>query len=209
MFLFLSKLLFPCRCPICKQVITPNTPTCNACADYLNIKPHKQILSNGCVCVSAFRHDGVWRRAVLNYKFYGNRQYYIQFSLILKYIIEDVYPEIKFDVYTSVPSHQEKIKARGFDQVMILAKETARLQKCVYKQLLYQTKNNKFQHELSSEERIANVADIYKCCDADFVKGKTILLFDDIITTGATMLEASKELYQAGAEKVYCITINW
>lgn len=206
--MFLTKLLFPSRCPFCTKVIEQNSRSCKDCAKYLELAAHKQRLPNNCECLSVFRHEGVWRNAVLNYKFRSNRQYYVQFSLILGDALERNYNTERFDFYTFVPMHKNKLRERGFNQVELLCKETARLTSACSKSVLKQTKINKTQHELNREDRKANVKGIYSCTDERAVKDKNILLFDDIVTTGFTLSECSNILLKSGAKEVVCITLN-
>lgn len=207
--MLISKLLFPCRCLFCGEVITSDKPCCENCLKYINIAPHKAVLSSGYTCVSAFIHEGIHREAVLKYKYRRYKQHYIQFAIIMNTIISECYNDIIFDYYTSVPPHRNKSKERSYDQVKLLAKETARLNKSVYKMLLYQAEDSKSQHSLSREERIVNVKNIYECIEGIDIKNKNILLFDDVCTTGSTLSECALKLTEHGANTVCCATINW
>lgn len=203
-----ANLLFPARCPFCGSLIESDKSTCDKCVRYLQIAPHRQMLENGCICVSLFRHEGVWRTAVLNYKFYNNKQYYIQFSYMLSDAVKSAFSTKSFDLYTSVPIHKKRLRKRGFDQVRLLAKRTAKINGCVYKPLLKQNVQSEVQHYLSKEKRESNVKGIYGAVSPNEIQGKCILLFDDIITTGSTLLECSNVLLESGASDVYCITLN-
>lgn len=203
------NILFPARCPFCSKVIKDSMSSCNECSSLTKLHPYSQLLSNGCICISAFPHKGVYRKAVLNYKFYNNKQYYRQFSFILKHVIEDGYSESRFDLFTSVPMHRKKRKTRGFNQVELIAKHTAKLMHQPYAELLLQTSLNKEQHTLKREERIENVKGIYACINEKKVSDKNILIFDDIITTGSVLLECTNTLLKSGARSVCCVTINY
>ena len=205
----ISTLLFPCRCLFCNEVIPPNKPCCNNCLKYMDIVPHKRILPSGYMCVSAFIHEGIYREAVLKYKYRQHKQHYIQFALIMSDIISKYYNDMSFDYYTSVPPHTRKRNGRPYDQVKLVAKETARLNKAVYKPLLYQAADNRSQHTLSREERIANVKNVYRCIDDININNKNILLFDDVVTTGSTLSECANMLVEHGANSVCFVTITW
>ena len=69
--------------------------------------------------------------------------------------------------------------------------------------MLEKVVNNQPQHELNAAQRWENVRNVY-LADNKKVRGKTILLIDDIVTTGATMLECASCLLQAGAKEVFC-----
>lgn len=173
----------------------------------LKLQPHEKKLSNGCTCISALRYEGKYRTAVLKYKSGGQfKEMYKSYALILSKVISRLYEDIDFDYYTAVPTNK---KLFHFDQVTPFAKETAQLRNAEFKPLLSQSRKKKTQRKLNSEKRESNVKDTFKCIDKNVVKGKTVLLFDDVLTTGSTLTECSNELIRSGAEKVYCVTINW
>jgi predicted amidophosphoribosyltransferase len=63
------------------------------------------------------------------------------------------------------------------------------------------------QAELQGSDRLANIKDSFSVKTPDLVKGKNILLIDDVLTTGATSSEASRVLKSAGANKVFVLTL--
>lgn len=110
---------------------------------------------------------------------------------------------IDCDIIAPIPLRQNDKRHRGFNQSDIIAEKIA----CILKaptnpNLLYKTKHTRLQANLSAKERWLNVKDIFAVVDARSLKGKSVLLVDDIVTTGATCMEASKALYRAGAEKI-------
>ena len=74
-------------------------------------------------------------------------------------------------------------------------------------ELINKIKSNHVQHELDFASRIINVSGVYAVRDSSLVKGKTILLVDDIVTSGSTSKECCKVLFENGAKEVYCSTI--
>ncbi len=204
-----SKIFFPARCPFCNTVVKANDAVCDNCIKEIFIDNYKQKLKNGCICISAFPHSGIYRKAILNYKYYNYKQFYESFAIILKQVIDTNTVLRDAEIYTSVPMYKTKLEKRGFDQVKLVAKKTAKLERKQYLSLLEQVEENRSQHELSRSERIKNVKEIYGCSDKDHVRGKKILIFDDVVTTGSTLYECSKILLKNGAENVFCITINY
>ena len=92
-----------------------------------------------------------------------------------------------------------------YDQVELLAKAVGTELGMEPQKLLKKVRNNPPQSGITGEaERRANVLGAYRIKDGATVKGKRILLLDDIITTGATAGEAARVLLTAGAEQVYC-----
>ncbi|MCS6860212.1 MAG: phosphoribosyltransferase family protein, partial [Abditibacteriales bacterium] len=72
---------------------------------------------------------------------------------------------------------------------------------------LQRVRRTRPQVELSRSERADNVRGAFEVCDASAVKGQTVLLVDDMFTTGATLNECTRALRHAGAERVFCLTL--
>ncbi|NMB91708.1 ComF family protein [candidate division WWE3 bacterium] len=110
-------------------------------------------------------------------------------------------------VVVSIPVSKEKQKLRGFNQVDVISKSfSKRFNLKINNSLLIRVRDTKSQHSSSRKQRFKNVADSF--LSPSNVKGKKVILIDDITTTGATFLEASKVLYQAGAIEVKCFSLS-
>lgn len=113
-----------------------------------------------------------------------------------------------FDCIVYVPMTEKAVKKRGYNQAELLAKSLSeRLQKHVLKDALIKEKDTAEQKTLSRKEREENLADCIKVAKRGEVKGKSVLLVDDILTTGATSKAVCKKLLAAGAERVYLATV--
>lgn len=112
----------------------------------------------------------------------------------------------KVDIVTSVPLHANRQKARGYNQSSELAKEFCRLTKLKFKELAVREIDNPSQTELNLKDRKNNVKDIFRLTN-EAIKGKSILIIDDVYTTGATVNELAKLLKKANAIKVYILTL--
>ena len=73
--------------------------------------------------------------------------------------------------------------------------------------LLIKTKENKIQHTLPRVERLKNPIGVYNINDKASISGKTVLLVDDIVTTGSTLSECCRILKKNGVKDIYCVTI--
>jgi ComF family protein len=116
---------------------------------------------------------------------------------------------LDYDGYTivPVPISKSRRKQRGFNQVDIIARSfSLRFKLKVDNSILIRVKNTKTQHGLSRVDRFRNVSGSFKV-EKD-ISGAKILLLDDICTTGATFLTASKTLYAAGASEVRCFALS-
>ncbi len=113
-------------------------------------------------------------------------------------------PDIKFDFVAAVPPRRARIREVGFDQCDLLARKTAKALGVPYvKGALKRAREGKKQTELSGDERRANLAGAFETrLGADKIKGKTILVIDDVKTTGSTMEECARALKDKGAAYV-------
>ena len=110
-------------------------------------------------------------------------------------------------VLVPIPLHHSRKRSRGFNQSELLVlylSDRLKLQKET--KILWKIRKTKPQTELSAQDRRSNLTDVFTVTDVNLVK-KTILLLDDVKTTGATLEEAAKTLKKAGARQVWAITI--
>ena len=116
------------------------------------------------------------------------------------------FPEVDCIVY--VPLTKKSLFRRGYNQSRLLA--TA-LSKRVYTPVIYgaivRVKSGSAQKGLTGEQRIENVKNAFKVVKRESVKGKKVLLVDDILTTGSTANEICRILLKAGATAVYVATV--
>ncbi len=106
-------------------------------------------------------------------------------------------------IVVPVPLHKRRMKERGFNQAERIARAFAKqLGLLPAAHVLVRVKHTKSQVGLSKEERSANVSEAFSVRDAGALSGKTIILIDDVYTTGATLREAARALIAAGAKKV-------
>ncbi len=108
-----------------------------------------------------------------------------------------------------VPLHKVRKRERGFNQSQILAEILGRnLNIAVEDKILFRIKNTKDQTKLPEPERKENVAGAFEVEDKKkILPGKKIILVDDVITTGATLMECAKVLKKAGAREILGVTI--
>lgn len=115
----------------------------------------------------------------------------------------------KPDIITSIPISKKKLLHRKFNQSAYIANHISRKVNIeIDNQILKRVKDVPPQASLKRAERLKNVKGVFAIDPkkADMVKGRTVLLIDDVITTGATITEATKVLKKAGAEKVYVLS---
>ncbi len=202
---FLS-LIFPDRCPYCQQVISGTDTECAICRAEIPSEPIIQYLPTKECCVSPFAYASKVRNAVIGYKFKGKKYYSRSFSKYTAKAIRQVYKDHMPDVITAVPLSKKRLRQRGYNQAEIVAAEVAAILNIPYQPLLVKTKSNPEQHHLTLTERKNNVKNVYSVIGNADLSHQTILIIDDIVTTGYTLSECCRTLKQNGAS-VICACI--
>lgn len=233
-FLKLAELtFFPSFCQICSSLLEfPHEKiVCNSCWESLKVRRAAYCLCCGrffesstephlCgLCLhkiphfschrSCGRYEGKLKDIILLYK-------YRKLQILGKGLAQFAYQTLDneeaiwwgIDAIIPVPLHPKRKKQRGFNQAQIIARELARLKKTVViERVLIKLKNVPPQTSLAAEERKKNVKGIYKVSKPEQIKGKIVLLVDDVFTTGSTIYECSSVLRKAGAKDVRALTI--
>ncbi len=113
-----------------------------------------------------------------------------------------------FDLLIPIPLHLKRLRERGFNQALLLVKELSQRTRIPYsKGLLRKRVSTPPQIRLSGRERERGVRGSFCIQREEEIEGKTILLVDDVYTTGATVNECSRVLLNAGAERVDVLTL--
>lgn len=196
-----ADILFTRRCPFCSCVIALNENECKSCADVLPKHGERRI--NGTTCVYAFPYSGVYKKAVLNYKFRGQRYTVRALSGYVRSAIEQGIPSAKFDCVTYVPMFGET--GLTFNHSKRLAHKLARQLGLPFKKLLIKTRKTPKQHSINYKQRLTNLTDAFSAVEN--LSGKSVLIVDDIVTTGTTLSECIKELKHGGAKTVFAAVL--
>ena len=200
--------LYPARCPYCDSLIANKDDyACPRCKPLLPNFSIERFAAGGYRCAVPLRYDTPFSDAVKRFKFRGRAQYAPKLAFVLTNSILELFPGEQLnaiDAVVCVPMHKHDLKKRGYNQAELLARECAALLALPFWEPLEKTKYNQKQHNLSRGQRLGNVRGVYRCIEPSLVKGKTVLLVDDIITTGATLGACAKALKAAGAKAVYC-----
>ena len=110
-------------------------------------------------------------------------------------------------IIASVPRRKESIRKYGYDHAKLLAERVAKQLGLDYTSILI-SESKKAQKELSKEERFHNAKVKVKNKKIKDIKGREVILIDDIVTTGASMAASGKALKRLGAKKVIGATIS-
>jgi ComF family protein len=169
---------------------------CPACAA---APPHYQALR------SFGPYEGSLRTAIQHLKYKGDMGLG---EVLSKHLIE-LYNEIQWeiDLVVPVPLGQHRRKKRGFNQAAMLGRPLAyAIQKPLRQGALWRKRETRSQVGLSAHERRTNVSGAFSARE-DQVRGKAVLLIDDVTTTGSTISACAQALCEAGARIVYGMTL--
>jgi ComF family protein len=112
------------------------------------------------------------------------------------------------DVVCPVPLHPKRLKRRGFNQSALLARALGeRTGFAVEEELLLRVRDTHPQVDLPADERRRNVRGAFAVADGLSLRKQTVVLVDDVFTTGATLQECSAALRRAGADRVFVLTV--
>ncbi len=209
--------LFPPRCVLCNEIVTPNRFFCRYCFDKIEFPIGERCLGCGlpaksCDCdkfiyhfdgvISPYYNEGAAQSAVYKFKFEKEVRGAKFLAIQMAKSVREYYEDIPFSFVTNVCSSH---KNPDFDHTKILTKYLSDELGIKMIEILEPTdKKRKVQHKQAFDLRFENVHGAYKAKNT--CKGAIILLVDDIKTSGATIDECARQLKLAGAKAVYCIT---
>ena len=157
-------------------------------------------------CFSVLRYEGDVRKSLHRYKFGGVSAYAGCYAKLLAECIED--NAVYADIVTWAPLSVRRLRERGYDQARLLAEGAAEYMETPCLPLLKKRRHNTAQSGTkSAEERRRNVRGVYACAGNTPLDGMTVLLVDDIVTTGATLDECAGVLRKAGASEILALTL--
>lgn len=164
-----------------------------------------EVHGNSVLCVAPFAYDGDVREAAHRFKFHGRLSFQRMMGTLMARTVQGQLAGVPFDLVCAVPLSKERLRQRGYNQAALLAEEIASSLHLPYAEVLQKLKNNQEQHNLSREERLTNVLGVYCCSRPQAVQGKSVLLCDDIVTTGSTLRECARILLESGAKAVCAV----
>ena len=215
-------LLFPCWCLGCGR---EGSLICDACQLQLaEIKPPlcprcgmpqaSGILCAGCFkhrhnidgVRSVFRFEGVMRQAIHKFKYSNLRAIANPLARLLgDYLITN---PVSAEIIVPVPLHSRRLRERGYNQSELLAKELSKISglPLLKGNLIRQRHNHPQARAVSAAERRRNVAGAF-ACRRDNLKDRSIMLIDDVATSGATLDACAAALKAAGGGEVWGLTL--
>lgn len=220
---FIEQLIFPnnATCNVCRNEVVHKYGLCKNCFKLLKTLDGDRCeicmdrINTEGLCAACFHKKPDYTRLYCAYvyemplsglivglkKF--NKQYLrYPFAEIAVDTIEEILNKI--NLITSVPSSPKRVKKRGYNQSELIAKEISYKTNIPYKNILVRLRETKTSL-LNKEERSNALKGEYSF--SEILNGETVLLVDDVCTTGATLLQCAKMLKKAGAKEVFCFTV--
>ena len=202
-------------CSVCRSKICTIKHVCKFCGFKLSceskvcglcISKKKPVLYKS--IYAPFEYVGVLKKLYVDYKF--NRKLYLLpmfVSLLKDSLMSNGIDYGEVDYVTAVPSSWESLSRRGYNQAALLAKYIAYfLGKSSNFRCCVRIESGQSQINLNKKQRLQNVSKSFISYEK-FVMGKTILLIDDVITTGATLKYCTQSLLSAGAKDVHVLVL--
>jgi ComF family protein len=184
------------RCHLCATEL--QSLACNECA--------KQCPTLD-ACCAALTYGWPWSQLITAFKFHNDAGWARHFALLMKSapLADDAL--LKADVLLPIPLSQQRLAERGFNQALLLSHHINRAK--TQSQTLLRMKHTIAQSSLKRSERLTNLAGAFAVAPllVAQLRGKNILLIDDVVTTGATLNFAARVLKQAGAAHVGALVL--
>lgn len=201
-------------CLACSQEIKINLPPfCKKCGRPIrysknNCRQKHRNLDNLDRVWVACHYEGVIRKLIHRIKYY-RRHDLLQFAGLICVNFALKYINLKsIDYITYVPLSRKKRRQREFNQSEIIsAYFSQKLKLNFLKGALAKTKSTAAQVELSGHKRLSNLKGAFVTRKNAALKNKSVLLMDDVLTTGSTLNECAGSLKRAGAKKVYALAL--
>lgn len=149
-------------------------------------------------------YEGTLRTLIHLFKYSGMKPLAEPLGVLLDRVLP---PELEFDAVVPVPLHWRKKWSRGFNQAELLARHVARQRHIPVLNALRRKRSTATQAGLANAGRRRNVAGAFTERSARAIRGKRILLIDDVMTTGATANACAGVLKRCGAKSVSLLTL--
>lgn len=219
--------IYPPRCAICGEFVNPNVGVCVKCASDFRLVEHPMCTICGIpfhggsdhICGDCHKkrpsfdkarawgvHSGALRHAVIALKFGRKTKLAHLLARLMTATLLKEFDIADIDSIIPVPLHKKRLRWRGFNQSLLLAREISSATGIDVDFLsLKRTRLTKPQTRLPLKQRSENVKGAFQVVRANFVKDRRILLVDDVFTSGATIAECALTLKSHGAIAVYAL----
>jgi ComF family protein len=230
-FRFILDVLLPPRCFVCRKTVYKENGLCSECFSQFHFlsnqccpicgRPYTFPVENSkrLVCVkclknppklkrlkAVFAYDDFSKSIILSFKHGDRTDIAPYFGKLLYQYGKEILSEC--DYIIPVPLHWSRLLKRKYNQSSLIAKELEKIsgKKCLYNNLK-RIKQTPSQGHKTKKERFQNIKNALKVSNPEPIKGKTIVLIDDVYTTGATLNECARVLLASGAKSVMGLVV--
>jgi ComF family protein len=195
------RKISPPLCSICGTPFSSETEDDHPCETCLRKRPHYEAAR------APYLYEDTLMKAIHQFKYGAKSALADSLGPLLAHFAESWVREPGV-LTMPVPLHPKRLRERGFNQSLLLARHVAKKLAAGLDFLsLRRVRHTPPQTALGSEERRKNVRGAFEVIDAEAVKGKVVLLIDDVATTGNTLNECARVLNKSGCKKVLCLTL--
>lgn len=196
-----SKIASP-LCPICGRPFGSEVDEDHLCEDCLRKRPYYTAMR------APYLYEGGIMEAIHQFKYARKSHLGTSLGLLLNSFARKWLDKADGYLMMPVPLHPKRLRERNFNQSLLLARYAAPLLGTELDFLsLKRIRYTQPQTGLKSNDRRRNVRGAFEIVDRKVVKGRTILLVDDVTTTGNTLNECARTLKRAGSKEVFCLTL--
>jgi ComF family protein len=224
-FRIIKQLFDRYLCPDCVNDVVPvGAPMCEVCGYMFKSKQGDNRLCEACIsspkCFRFARAPVVYDRAFMSlihsFKYRSKIQLAKPLGGLLCYAFQRWWHKEDLDMVMPVPLHSSRFKRRGYNQAFLLidawkkiAAETMpdSIGLRFNERILVRNRSTVPQTGLGRSERMANMKNAFDALEPRIIRGRRILLIDDVYTTGATANECARELLNSGAQFVDVLTV--
>lgn len=223
-------IIFPKRCPICDEVMQSSLRICTVCKDFVlqlsdctcykcgrRLNDVNKLICENCQrmdfhyerAFSLWSYEGYIRNSIRKFKYNGRCEY-------AEYYSEEMYAYIsklnlEISAVVPVPIHRARLSERGYNQAELISKRLAKkLNIPHYGDYLIRIKNTVAQNSLNMNDRKKNLISAFSINLKKYpnLKLNTVLLIDDIYTTGSTAELCTLELKRVGVKRVFVLCLS-
>lgn len=230
---FVELVFFPSFCELCSQLLEApgekvvcrsclqklrprRTASCLCCGRFFDFVGEPRLCpecTRKCPAFEVHRscasYEGILKDIIILFKY---RKFRILDKVLADFVLKSLGREESLwwgvDLLVPVPLHPRREKERGFNQALAVARELSGKKGIkLDPHVLVRTRATPPQTSLEAEERKKNVRGAFAALSPEAVRGRTVLLVDDVFTTGSTLEECALTLRKAGAAEVRALTI--
>lgn len=197
-----------CLCGECERAVTPIIDACTRCSGHLD-RGSCQVCGERAFHpsrnITIAEYEGAMKKTLHEFKFGGTRGLHAPLGRMALTALAR--HDVRTDLITWVPMNARKLLARGYNQSRLIARYLSRRTGIPGIPLLAESRAGRTQRDMVLRERFINALGRYRPRNAARLRGRTVLLVDDVFTTGATINECARILRLAGAKDVISLTM--